>query len=342
MLDTPTSPTSPLFSTTPVVETSTPPVIVVGLPRSGSSFLAHTLSTLKDWYVFDDLMIYQKVQGLDIKGALTPVQLQKLVNLLGWSVKARIKHQQNYLKPQCTWEDVDKMEAAVIETFKDKDVYWNELLEEWMMRLALHHGCSHWGYKTPKDFMYMDHLLELFPGTRFVFIMRDPRKMMASKKYVHAQDGDTRDYHPLAYANYWKIAYTTVEKFKKQEKAEVFTIKFEDLVAEPEEWAEKLANFLDTTISTDVEVKTSKQNTSFEGKKRKGITDTEVWICEKMVGDTMKQAGYDLENPTPKLLDLVDLLQTSIIFLSYRIQQMLTDRSKFKTIMNYIKITFSQ
>ncbi|WP_107666876.1 hypothetical protein [Cyanothece sp. BG0011] len=66
MLETSKSPTSPLFSTTPVVEQSTPPVIVVGLPRSGSSFLAHTLSTLKDWYVFDDLMIYQKVQGLDI------------------------------------------------------------------------------------------------------------------------------------------------------------------------------------------------------------------------------------------------------------------------------------
>ncbi|WP_107666875.1 sulfotransferase [Cyanothece sp. BG0011] len=172
--------------------------------------------------------------------------------------------------------------------------------------------------------------------------MRDPRKMMASKKYVHAQDGDTRDYHPLAYANYWKIAYNTVKKVKNQRKAEIFSIKFEDLVADSEEQAEKLARFLDTTRLPHVEVKTSKQNTSFAGKKRTEVTDTEVWICEKIAGEVMKEAGYDLKNPTPKLSDLADLLQTSIIFLNYRTQQMLTDRSKFKTIMSYLKTTFSQ
>ena len=42
-------------SPTLVNQETTPPVIVVGLPRSGSSYLAHVLSCLEGWFIFDDL-----------------------------------------------------------------------------------------------------------------------------------------------------------------------------------------------------------------------------------------------------------------------------------------------
>ncbi len=326
---------SPLFSTSPVVKTSQPPVIVVGLPRSGSSFLAHVLSTLEDWYVYDDLYIYQRVQGLNIKGKLTPQQLEQLVNDLAWSVRGRIKNQKNFLKPKCTFEDVDKMKASVIETFSNCDVYWYELLEEWMMRLALHHGCNRWGYKTPQDFMHMDELLKLFPGTRFIFIMRDPRNMMASKKYVNTQDGHPHDYHPLAYALYWNMACEKAKEFAAKQVAPLMIVQFEKLIANPDEVASNIANFLETSLSEPITNQGS--NSSFNSKKRNTITSTESWLCETITRSYMKEFGYDLKGAKPKIQDIPDLLMTSFNFTVYKTKRIITRADKRSSVVAYLK-----
>lgn len=330
---------SPLFSITPVVNQSNPPVVVVGLPRSGSSFLSSVLSALDDLYVFDDLYLYQVVKGLNAEGVLKPEQLKELVEVLGWSVRARIKHEQNFLKPQCSWDDVDKMVEAVLTTFKDRSIYWHQLLEEWLMRLALHHGKTIWGYKTPQDFMHMDMLADIFPGIRFVYIMRDPRRVMASMKYVNSQDGDPQHYHPLAYALYWKMAYEKVQCFINSKKAPVHIVKFEELVADYNAEAKRLANFLGTTLSDQILFQGN--NTSFSSNKRKDISEAEAWICEHFAGEAMKSAGYELSDSHPKIQDISDLLVTSTQFSLYQIKRIVTQKEKRSSVFNYLKCLFS-
>lgn len=331
---------SPLFSLTPIVQQSTSPVVVVGLPRSGSSFLSSVMSALNNWYIFDDLYLYQRVKSLNAEGVLNPEQLEKLVNALGWTVRARIRFEQNFSKPQCTWEDVDKMVEAVLETFKDRSIYWHELLEEWLMRLALHHGKTRWGYKTPQDFIHMDMLTEIFPNIRFVFIMRDPRKVMSSKKYVNQQDGKPEQYHPIAYALYWKMAYEKVQKFINSNKAPVHIVKFENLVADPNKEAKQLANFLGTTLSGEVLTKGS--NTSFTANKRREITETEAWICQLLAGKSMNSANYQLIKYYPQLKDLPDLLTTSTQFIRYQIGRIYKQEDKNSSIYAYLKLLFKK
>ena len=153
--------TSPLFETSPVVgETKSSPVIVVGLPRSRSSFLSYVMSQIDDWYVFDDLYLYRAAMAEGVQGHLTECQLERLVDFLGWQLKARIKWV-TFDPPNCTWTDVDRMNEALLMTFRGRSVLWNELLEEWMTRLVLHHGCTNWGYKARQDFMHLDLLREL-------------------------------------------------------------------------------------------------------------------------------------------------------------------------------------
>ena len=55
----------PLEATASIVASrgSGQPLIIVGLPRSGTSFLAHVLSAIDDWYVFDDLYCVQKAMA---------------------------------------------------------------------------------------------------------------------------------------------------------------------------------------------------------------------------------------------------------------------------------------
>lgn len=300
-------PESPLFATTPVVsEPRHSPVIVVGLPRSGSSFLSHVMSQIEDWYVFDDLYLFRTAKGLGVDGSLSEEQLEKLVDFLGWQLRARIKWAV-FEPPRCTWADVDEMNAAILTTFRGQSVHWYELLEEWMTRLAVHHGCTHWGYKAPQDFMHLDMLRAIWPGVRFIFVYRDPRRVMASKKYVDGQDGTPGEYHPVVYARYWRMASDAMTRATREGK--VHFTKFEKLVADPNEEARKIAEFLGSRF--EGEVRRTKGNTSFKGGKRRSITPTEAWICERVAGTSMQALGYERTEGRLRVRDVPDFVWTS-------------------------------
>ncbi|MGK7889275.1 MAG: sulfotransferase [Leptolyngbyaceae cyanobacterium] len=328
---------SPIFSTGRVGQDFSPPVIVVGLPRSGSSFLSHVLSTLEGWYLFDDLYPYQKAQACGAKGVLSSQQLTKFLDGLAWATRARIKWERNFAAPQMTWEDVDKMEDLVQQAFETEDCNWHEVLQEWMVRLAQHHDCTHWGYKTPQDFMHMGELTRLFPGVRFVFIMRDPRKVMRSLKNLPNEkggDGDRKQYHPIAYSLYWKMAYERVQTFIDSGLAPVHIIRFEELIADPNQQAQALADFLDTTVSAPVEVKQG--NSSFKSQQQIEMTDTECWLCEKLAGTTMEKAGYALSQAKPRIRDIPELIRVSTQFTWFQLHRIITEPEGRSSILAFI------
>jgi len=340
---------SAIKSTVLVNRTSTPPVIVVGLPRSGSSYLAHVLSCLEGWFIFDDLYPYQKAATCGISSQFDlmadPEQLQKFVNQLSWQLWAKIKYEENFKVPNLSLEDPFEMEAALLEALKGSDrqtpITWPQVLEEWMMRLTLHDSKQRWGYKTPQDFMHMDELASIFPGVKFIYILRDPRKMMRSFKNLPRvktdgnQDGESRQYHPAVYALYWKNAYEKVQNFISKGNAPVEIVKFEDLVKDPERVADRLAQFLETTVAGDVCAKTS--NASARDRPPTELTNTEVLICEKMAGPFMEAAGYPLSAPQPKATDLIDLLKTSATFTRYQIERIATNKKARTSVIAFIK-----
>ena len=326
---------APLFLTeqiTRLVERH-PPVIAVGLPRSGSSFLSDIVSQLDDWYMFDDLYLYRQAKSINaVDNDLTETQLDKLIFFLGWQIRARIKFG-TYSVPNMELDDVDKMDAALKKTFKGKKIKWYELLEEWMLRLTHNEGCTHWGYKAPQDFMHLDLLEKIFPGVSYIYIKRDPRKMMASLKYVRDEDGNPGQYHPIFYSMYWKNASQTMFNHSKNHK--VLQVKFEELIANPQTEAEKIATFLNTSISKDITVK--KANTSFSSKKRKTLTPTELWLCEKITKSTLEDNGYTSGQGKIRIFDLFDLIYTSLRFTSYQFIRVFKQKSSLVSIMSFAR-----
>jgi hypothetical protein len=291
------------------------------------------MSQIDDWYVFDDLYLYRTAMAKGVDGPLTGEQLEELVEFLGWQLKARIKWV-TFEPPRCTWDDVDRMNEALLTTFRGKPLLWHELLEEWMTRLARHHGCSHWGYKAPQDFMHLDLLRKLWPGVRFIFIYRDPRRVMASKKYVNDQDGDPRQYHPLVYSRYWRMSIEAMARAAGS--ANVQFVRFEELIADPNREASKIAQFLGTTFEGDV--RRSDGNTSFTAGERKAITPTEEWICERIAGDAMQDQGYVLKQARPRLRDLPDLLWMSFRFTAHQSLRLATDGRARQSVRSFLKV----
>ncbi|MEL6552447.1 MAG: sulfotransferase [Cyanobacteria bacterium J06621_11] len=346
-----------------IVESPTPPVIVVGLPRSGSSYLAHVLSCLDNWFIFDDLYAYQKASILGIDSdfdfAQDPARLQKYVNQLSWQLWAKIKYEENFQVPDLSLEAPFEMERALLTALEEKlkedqlkdrsdtaALTWPSVLEEWMTRLTLHGKKQRWGYKTPQDFMHMDELARIFPGVKFIYILRDPRKMMRSFKNLPRlktsgnEDGESRQYHPAVYALYWKSAYEKVQAFIQKGKAPVEVVKFEDLVNDPEAVADRLARFLETTVAGDVFAQRS--NSSVRHGSPVELTNTEVVLCEKIAGNYMEAAGYDLTAPRPKLWDAFDLIRTSAVFTRYQIERIATNKKARTSVMAFVKSLFKR
>jgi len=326
---------SPLFlveQITTVVKRH-PPVIAVGLPRSGSSFLSDIVSQLDDWYMFDDLYLYRKAKSIGATNSeLTEPQLDELIFFLGWQIRARIKFG-TYSVPNMSLADVDKMDEAMKITFAGKSIQWYELLEEWMLRLAHNEGCTHWGYKAPQDFMCLDMLERIFPGVSYIYIKRDPRKMMASLKYVNDQNGNPSQYHPVFYSKYWKNASQIMLKHSRDHK--VHHVKFEELIVDPQAEAEKIAIFLNTTISKEVEIK--RANTSFSSDKRKTLTDTELLLCENILGTSLMDHGYEPGQGKFRWIDVPGLIFVNFRFLNYQVIRIFKERSSLVSIMSFIR-----
>lgn len=307
---------NPLFASRRIAhEFEAPPVVVLGLPRSGTSFLSYVLSAIEDWYVFDDLYLRRQALGIGASGPITPEQLKKLLHYLTWRVRSKIKKEDDFFKPPCTLEDMDHFEKTFYGTFYDKKLTWPELLEEFLIRYALLHGKTRWGYKAPGEFLHLDELMKLFPGTRIIFCLRDPRNVMSSYKFLEGKDGTKNVYHPVAYAKYWALAQQTLEK-AQQKGIAVELVLFEDAVNNPLSVGRRLAKFLGSELN-EKELPQG-ANTSFRSGKRQKITPTETWICERLCNTEMTRLGYSLTDDSPRLRDVPDLLQTTFRFATHQ------------------------
>jgi hypothetical protein len=312
-----------------------PPVVVVGLPRSGTKFLTHVLNGLPGLYVFDDLYYFRQVRGI---GARSPLSPEHFDQLIGWLAARSVFPDREYqFKHEPVSEtDVARIRGAVAQAFQGRAVAVPELLEEWMVRYAAIHRCDHWGYKAPQDFMYLDYVANSFPGTRFVFLYRDPRKVMASYKYVPDRHGRAQRYHPVTYALYWRLAWRTMAAHMG--KLPIHRVRFEDLVANPDRVGSELAAFLDLPwlgASTPERV-----NTSFGAGGRREITPTERWICHRLAGPEMEQGGYALDGAALRVRDVPDLLQTTLRFGYHFASSFLTDprnRASALTFLNRMR-----
>lgn len=327
----------PLEATASIVASrgSGQPLIIVGLPRSGTSFLAHVLSAIDDWYVFDDLYCVQKAMAINLDGPLDDSQLRTFLDRLAWETRSRVKFEVDFRVPDLTLEEVDLFEAAMIETFRGSGPMWHEVTAEWMTRLALHHGSQNWGYKTPQDFMHLEWLRQVWPGARFVWMVRDPRQIMRSLKNLTAQrggDGDPRQFHPVVTSLYWKAARTKLVEVQRSDANEaVEVVDFDELLGDPDAVAERLAKFLDSHVSSKTQA--VGKNSSMSKPKAKKLTDTDIWISQRLLGHHLTDAGFQTQPVRPRLGDLPDLARTTAQFGWFQIHRSITDPEKRKSVM---------
>jgi hypothetical protein len=300
------------------------PVFIVGLPRSGSTLLSRWVNESDDVVVFNDLYYVQAVlsagaTGGPLDGAALASLADRLLTVLrryssdGARLAARLQ-----LSPA----QIQAIEEEVTARHRSSPLDWAGLMDETLRRAASAVGKARWADKTPQNFLHLDLLRGAFPSARFLYLVRDPRNVLASYKHAHGPGHDRRRYHPVPYALYWRAMARSCLA-ERDSRSDVAVVRYEDLLQRPEAAAGALGSFLATTVPS-IDTGQVGTNSSFRDGPVGGLSESERWVCERLCSPEMAALGYDGRPSRPRLADAPDLLAVTARFATFQLRRATT------------------
>jgi len=175
--------------------------------------------------------------------------------------------------------------------------------------------------QTPRNVFYIQEILDNFPNAKIVNMVRDPRDVLLSQKnkwkrrYFGSSSIPFKEavrsyfnYHPITISKLWNSSINNARKFEKNER--VFSLKFENLLENPEKKIQDLCDFLGLEFSEEMlKVPNIGSSTSVDEKtilgldnnkigkwKSGGISKTDIYICQKICGNNMATFHYKKKN----------------------------------------------
>lgn len=299
----------------------TDPILIVGVPRSGTTLMRSVLSAHRN------ITIAPETHFLDV---FAPSAMGETMNEASfrrfWAKFVAASQFREFDM------DPDIISAAVIESANyDLRNVFRITLSEYGRKM----GKPRSGEKTPEHYRHLHRLLEWFPSSRVVYMLRDPRAVCSSLMTVpwrgQALAGprrlepakvrrSRRVYHD---AVVWRDAYRNYDANWRHD-PRVKLVRYEDLVQRPEEVAGALCDFLGEPLDPQMVASRSwsavppppgknvggllgwryrhvrqtlgEITTSSVSKWKGELTDWEVSLIECVCGETMRAFQYDLEH----------------------------------------------
>jgi hypothetical protein len=304
-------------------------VLVCGSSRSGTTLVARILDrhpqvhALAELHVFEDLWSRGDAHRPLDQAAAEAFAVELLVRQrqLAVTFEARRAAVADEAAALVSGLPDHSTKAIVLQAFLDSEA------SRAGKRIALDH--------TPRTVFSLGEALHALPGARAVVTLRDPRDVLASQKHKagslfrgqpfppHEARRLRAGYHPLTTALLWRGA--TLASLAARDDPRVLVVPFEELLAAPEAWLERLLAFLGLDPAPgllDVDRLGSSYRTDPAQPVARGLdrgavgawqarlSDTETWICERAVAGTMRRAGYGRSGvrPSPRALAVQALL----------------------------------
>jgi hypothetical protein len=169
-------------------------------------------------------------------------------------------------------------------------------------------GAPRWGCKSTFMVDHVDDVLAEYPAARFVWLVRDPRDVAASAR--HSVFGP---YHPRLAGLLWREQQErALAALEAHGERVVHLVRYEDLVARPEEEVHRLCRFLGeafepamlephrqaaarqiAALSESWQNAARPINPDSVGRHRGGLTGEERAAVERAAGQLMARLGYD-------------------------------------------------
>jgi len=297
-------------------------VFVVGNSRSGTTMMAHMLGGHPHVFTFNELHFFEQLWTPEDEARRpSKTEAERL------AARLLCIQRDGYLNQKDPGRFSGEARELVTATRAELPTS-PEVFELFLHYETTKNGkaipCDH----TPRNVFYIDEILGLYPEARIINIVRDPRDVLLSQKRKwrrRLQDKNIPvreafrswvNYHPITISKLWVASVRAAERFAGN--VRVHSVRFEDLLADPEGVTHKICEFIDITPDTGVlevpQVGSSSEpdrpeqrgvNRERAGSWRKGgLNPTEVFLCQKIAGGLMKRHGYELVSTHRNLLRL--------------------------------------
>jgi len=286
------------------------PVFVVGNSRSGTTMMGHILRnhpmifTLQhELHFFEQLCTsgdYNRVLSFD--------EAVKLAARL-----LCINHDSYWTQgdPARFSEEAE----TVIRSIQDRSRTPVVIFEQFLRYVALKNGKQIPCDQTPRYILYIADILKLYPDSRVINMIRDPRpknkwkrRWMGYKNFPLKESIRTKiNYHPITISMLWNASVRAVNPFTGHPR--VLVVKFEDLLTDSETEVRRICDFLGVDFYKEMldipqggsslkKFTTNKgiDSSRVEAWRKGGLNPTEIYLCQKITGTLMKKYGYEPES----------------------------------------------
>lgn len=296
-------------------ELSEIPFFVVGNPRSGTTLLRYMLSSHPRLYIPSETG-FLPYMGLSPDKYLSKVQVAQLLDRVG-----KLNRQWANLVPDL---DVFRAELHKPTLPHILDALYRIQIEPF--------DAQRWGDKTPTYIRYIPEILNIFPGARFIHVVRDGRdaSLSAQKKWRQRHFYMDQTYLLKSWVEHIELGQAAGTELGATQYLE---IRYEMLVTEPEKVLRDICQFLDEDFHaamldhTQLARRTIGDRGHVEVRKELSINSVQRWQnqltnFEKKLADTVAGPILDsLDYPRAELgrFTFTERIRYSFILLRYQI-----------------------
>jgi Sulfotransferase family len=123
---------------------------------------------------------------------------------------------------------------------------WSNLFLESLSLYAKSKGKLRCGEKTPKHWRYLPEILNLFPESKAIWVVRDGRDAIASMMNMPWKPHNNLALHAMQ----WRFAMEKMLAAEPRFPGRILRVKFEDLVASPEVEVKRATEFIDESFES--------------------------------------------------------------------------------------------
>ncbi len=326
-------------------------VFVVGASRSGTTMLGRMLGKHSAIHTFKELHFFEQVCTSDnCYDTINDTEKTKILSRLV-AIERDGFYQQDPSKHIGAAGNILQSQSSGADTYAD------------IYRLFLDHETNRNGKQiaceqTPRYVYYIENILELYNDASVISIVRDPRAVLTSQKHKINRELFSKgkfpfweklririNYHPYTMSKLWRSAVKEAIARKNHNRVKI--IRFEDLINHPEDMMKEIDGFLGLQYEpgqTDIEVAGSSLRKDEESRKgvdknvidkwkTSGVTDTELYICQKVGWREMSELGYEKLDVRPNIFHLLFLIS---IFPIHIMLALLANKHRMKNMFTTI------
>lgn len=292
------------------MENTSPPIFVVGAPRSGTTLVGYILDQHSricmpgETHFFED--IYSRRHDLgDPPG---PMARKAVVERLS-TIYQRYGPVKNQSRVAKLFSD-----PAILHVFLETCTSYRDMLTYFMqLQMPCHARKTRWGNDVPKDIFHIKEVLSFYPDAKILICVRDPRDFILSYKNLWKINNPIQAarlknlFHPVITAMLWK---TTIKQIPIVESVvpqnNLMIIHYEKLVAEPTSTVKSMCEFLGEDFEETM-LQVERNNSSFGsqekriystsvGRWRTQLSPEEAYVVQQVTRPELKRMGYARES----------------------------------------------